>query len=77
MTPERAKEIWKNRTPFGQFDMTDFEIEEIKIVWKDMPGYTCFADALIRISRNECDAIEYKKGQDRLLLKQYLKMARN
>jgi hypothetical protein len=37
--------------------MTDTEHEDVRNVWKQMPGHTCFADALLRIAnadKGEC-----------------------
>ena len=58
MSPERAQSIWDNRSPFGELSMTDAERLAVKAVWKGMPGNTCFADALLRIARNEVVAAQ-------------------
>jgi len=67
MTPERAKEIIQSyprgndkgyieqyETFFNYgYDMTEEEVKTVKKVWDTMPGYTCFANAIHRIARDE------------------------
>ena len=54
MSPERAREVLSKQTAFGTFpELTDDERAEVGAVWKRMPGYTCFYDALVRIARAE------------------------
>lgn len=45
----QAKEIWDERCPFGELAMSNEEREEVKRVWSQMPGNTCFVDALFWI----------------------------
>ncbi len=52
MTKERAKEIWNTRGPFGNFKYTEKEDAQVREVWKHMPGWTCWADALLRIAKD-------------------------
>ena len=58
MTSTRAAEVmcqssawphWGNLMKF----MTPEEIEYTFDLWRTMPGYTCFADAVNRIRKNE------------------------
>ncbi len=55
MTPERAKEImelgrqWANP---GKY-CTPAEDNEVRDLWLTMPGYTCWYDALLRISNRQ------------------------
>lgn len=58
MSPKRAQAIWDARSPFGELSMTDAERASVKKVWSGMPGYTCFADALLRIASGEVVADE-------------------
>jgi hypothetical protein len=53
MTPDRAQEILRTMSPFGELQMSKSEDAEVRKVWQTMPGYTCFYDALVRIARNE------------------------
>lgn len=62
MTQQRAQEIYaaaRAKAKIGpwsdQLDkvMTPEERGEIRRVWHEMPGYTCFVDALMRIMRGE------------------------
>ena len=62
MTPARATEIIRDAKALaihGPWSdqlsnvMTADERAEIITVWRTMPGYTCFVDALLRIERNE------------------------
>lgn len=62
MTQERAKEILEGiaRTPFSWQNSAGVnalfrpgERAEVMKKWDTMPGYTCFADALMRIARGE------------------------
>lgn len=50
MTPQRAREIWETRSPFGQLSMSEREAVEVKKVWSGMPDWACFADALVKIA---------------------------
>jgi hypothetical protein len=67
MTPARATEIIRDakaRATYGPWSdqlsnvMTADERAEIITVWRTMPGYTCFVDALHRIERND-DATDH------------------
>ena len=53
MKPERAQEIWDTRGPFGELSITPEEKAFVSGIWVRMPGHTCFADALLRIARDE------------------------
>ena len=53
MSPDRAREIWHTRSPFGELVMSPQEEQEVRGVWKQMPGFNCFADALIRIANSD------------------------
>ena len=53
MTPQRAQEIWDTRGPFGELSITPEEKAFVSGIWVRMPGHTCFADALLRIARDE------------------------
>lgn len=53
MTPQRAQEIWDTRGPFGELSITPEEKAYVSGIWVRMPGHTCFADALLRIARDE------------------------
>lgn len=67
MRSERAKEIWEARAPLGgtgrvgpekgEFwgypEMTDSEVQYVKKAWGAMPGWACFEDALLAISRGQ------------------------
>lgn len=52
MTCERAREVlhlgeqWSNYSDH----MTQKEIDYTRALWKTMPGYTCFYDAIVRIA---------------------------
>ena len=55
MKPERAKEIISKGWKWANFDshMTGDEVKEVHEVWKHMPGWTSFYDALNRIAHGE------------------------
>lgn len=62
MTPERATEIIRDAKALAVHGpwsdqlsnvMTADERAEIVTVWKTMPGYTCFVDAILRIERTD------------------------
>ena len=52
ISSERAKEILKLGSKWGNFSkfVTKRENEEITNLWKSMPGYTCWYDALCRFA---------------------------
>lgn len=56
---DRAAEILQAGGLWSDFDkyMSDGEIAFVKKVWRRMPGYTSFYDALCRIKKGECPAI--------------------
>ncbi len=60
MTAQRAAEIIKQAQAAARFGpwvdqlrtvMTKEERGQVMRVWDEMPGHTCFADALLRIAR--------------------------
>lgn len=53
MSPERAKEIWQTRSPFGELAVTLAEREFVRGIWKQMPGHFCFVDALLAIANGQ------------------------
>lgn len=55
MTLERAHEIIKLGSQWSNYSKfcTPEEDKEIRDLWMTMPGYTCWYDALLRISRGE------------------------
>lgn len=66
MTPQRAQEIIeqaREATICGPWSdllddvMTQAERVEVKQVWNEMPGYTCFLDALYRIANAENEGV--------------------
>lgn len=58
LSPERARQIWANRSPFGNLECSEFERQQIKLIWNAMPGNTCFADALLRIANGKTHDME-------------------
>lgn len=58
MTPARAQQIWANRAPFGELEMTADERKYVRGIWVRMPGHTCFADALVRIANGQAEGIK-------------------
>lgn len=53
MTKQRASEVLAIGSNYGEYrkHMTETEISEVIALWNTMPGYTCFADAIIRIAK--------------------------
>ena len=69
MTRERAQYILGNRKTDGDLKfmprykdgITYNEDRYIRAVWIQMPGYTCYSDAIIRISIGRVpDNVQYK-----------------
>lgn len=64
MSPQRARELLDLRTTIGNVSMriidcgdirehmTDAENAAVLAKWRQMPGWTCYADALGRIARD-------------------------
>ena len=53
MTPERAREIWDSRSPFGEVQVTPIEKAYINAIWRRMPGHCCWAEALLAIANGQ------------------------
>jgi hypothetical protein len=53
MTPQRALEVLRAGSQWSEFrrHMTPDEIAYVTAGWKQMPGWTCFHDALLRVSK--------------------------
>lgn len=57
VTQERAREIWRTKSSFGQMHVTPAEDAYIRKVWSIMPGHTCFADAVLRIANGQISGV--------------------
>ena len=62
MTPERAREIWETRGPFGDLKLQPGEREIVQRVWMGMTGNTCFADALLKIANGLVEPTRIRIG---------------
>jgi hypothetical protein len=53
ITQERAQEILRFGSQYSNYSkqMTEQEVAEIIALWKTMPGYTCFYDAVVRVAQ--------------------------
>ena len=52
MTASRARQLWRTRSPFGEIAVTAEEDAFVKQVWKSMPGYSRWIDALLSIANS-------------------------
>jgi hypothetical protein len=52
MTASRARQLWRTRSPFGEIAVTAEEDVFVKQVWKSMPGYSRWIDALLSIANS-------------------------
>lgn len=57
MTPERAQEIWRTRSPFGEVSAAPDEFAYVRGIWARMPGHTSWVDALLRIANGQAEGI--------------------
>lgn len=53
MTPARAQEIWQNRSPFGEVDITPEEKSYVKSIWQCLVCGYCWMVALHWIANGQ------------------------
>lgn len=60
MTPERTKQVLMDGSQWSNYDkhMTEAEIAYVMDLWRKMPGYTCFYDAICRIANREENGVD-------------------
>ena len=64
ITQERAIEIYNAGLKYSNWSdhMTEDEKRFVNEIWRHMPGYTCFYDALMRIVKGTIPKQKYPEG---------------